>query len=462
MMIRSNKAPDHTAAHAAVHGHSTCFQSSRWLCLVIALLSLPITPALGDDVPAPNVFFITIDTLRADHLGSYGYAHDTSPNIDTFAQGAILFETAISQAPNTIPSILQIMTSRYGLSGRIRDNQTTLAELLQRHGYETVAVVDNPLFEFDEAAHGLMRGFDRFYRNSPLDREVLEEQHYKSNTPADVVTAQAGRVLDRRKTGAPLFLWLHYFDPHDPYAPPFAEDLEKLSRGSKSTLTGDIRKQNFIKGLPPKPEPRDVAHIVALYDAEIRYADASLGEFFDRLKREGLYDSSLIILSSDHGESLGEHDIWMHGHSLYDAEIRIPLIVKLPHQKRGRRIKRPVQAIDIVPTIDELLAIETDVQFDGASLLVDSKDPALTLWHKHKVVLTEKWKLYEFGKEVFLYRINGDPGETKNVAAKHPRVVEELRQAREARLDRIDQNPKEIHQLTTEAVEQMRALGYIE
>lgn len=170
----------------------------------------------------------------------------------------------------------------------------------------------------------------------------------------------------------------------------------------------------------------------------------------------------MLFLSSDHGESLGEHGVWMHGHSLYESEVRIPLIVKSPYQTRGLRIARPVQAIDIVPTVIELLHIESDTPFDGASLLTDSNEPALILWNKHKVVRTAEWKLYETEDPPQLFRIDRHPGELHNVATKHPEVIKQLRDLRDARLSRIRQSEKNIDKLTTEAVEQMRTLGYIE
>lgn len=430
------------------------------------LLSLPLLLSCGDATSsassAPDVIFITIDTLRADHLGTYGYEQDTSPHLDAFASQASVFEVALAQAPNTIPSILQIMTSRYGLPSAIYQNQTTLAGLLHDRGYATAAVVDNPLFEFDPDAHGLTKGFDIFLRNTLLDRENLERQHYKSNTPADVITAQASRVLDSRARETPLFLWLHYFDPHDPYAAPFVDALTvDSSRSGKSTFTGDVRSANFTRGGSPKPSEQDINHIVALYDDEIRYVDESLGDLFAKLENEDMFDESLIIVSSDHGESLGEHGVWMHGRSLYESEIRIPLIVKLPHQRIGKRIARPVQAIDIVPSVVDALSIETTSHFDGKSVFSESNEPALILWLKEKVVRTQEWKLYENRGRVNLYRIDEDPGELRDVAAQHPAVVDELRAMREARLEHVKQSAAELRRLSTEAAEQMRSLGYI-
>jgi arylsulfatase A-like enzyme len=438
--------------------------AQRLALFTAGLVLLISCSASGPSDPSvPHVFFITIDTLRADHLGTYGYGGDTSPQIDAFASKATVFETALSQAPNTIPSILQIMTSRYGLPHKIHENQTSLADVMRASGYETVAIVDNPLFEFDQDAHGLTKGFDRFFRNPLLDGEVLEQQLYKSNTPADVITAQANRLLNARANEKPLFMWLHYFDPHDPYAAPFAEsEAGAHHRSSKSQFTGDIRRENFVKGGAPRPSADDIEHIVNLYDDEIRYVDASLGEFFARLKRDGLYDESLIILSSDHGESFGEHGVWMHGRSLYDSEIHIPLIVKLPHQSEGRRVSLPVQAIDIAPSIVDVLSLETSTHFDGMSVFGESTEPAIVVWLKNKVVRTKQWKLYETANEMMLFRIDVDPGETNNVASGHAAVIEELRAARNARLERVKQDAAEIRRLSTEAAEQMRVLGYIE
>ncbi len=432
-----------------------------WLPLAIGL-ALACGGGSAPGSHPPDIVFITIDTLRADHLGSYGYAKETSPRLDAFAERATLFEVAVAQAPNTIPSVLQIMTSRYGLSGRVKRNQTTLAELLQARGYETIAIVDNPLFEFDAEAHGLRRGFERFYRNALIDGNDLEQQHYKSTTPADVITAQARRALASRDPERPLFLWLHYFDPHDPYAPPFAEDLEALSRTRADNVAEDLRSAAFVKGTAPAPTKEELADIVALYDAEIRYVDGAVGQLLDSLEEAGRFDASLVVVSSDHGESLGEHGVWMHGRSLYESEVRIPLIVKWPEQTKSERVATPVQAIDIAPTIAEVGGVEVDIHFDGTSLRRPSDEPALIVWRDHKVVRTQAWKLYDIGDEAHLFRIADDPGETRNVADDHPEVVAELRARRDARLARAKQSANEIRRLTNEAAEQMRTLGYIE
>lgn len=189
----------------------------------------------------PDVVLVVIDTLRADRVGRHGRAASLTPTLDALAAQGTLFENVIAQAPHTIPSMLQLMTSRYAQGLEIAPTDRTLAELLRDAGYDTLAVVENPNFEQHPEAHGLRRGFRRFYRNGLLDGASLAQQLYKTDTPADAVTAQAARAVRTRDRTRPLFLWVHYFDPHDPYLPPYAEDLEELSRGADSALTGDLR-----------------------------------------------------------------------------------------------------------------------------------------------------------------------------------------------------------------------------
>jgi arylsulfatase len=338
------------------------------------------------------VILILVDTLRADHLGAYGYEKVVSPYIDAFARNATIYENAIVQAPLTIPSVLQIMTSKYLQDEQISDQDPTLAEILQQHGYETAAVVENANFEHDRRAHGLLRGFDVFYRNGVLDRKELRQQHWKTDTAADSITAQAIRYLRRRVPDRPLFLWLHYFDPHDPYMPPFADDMESLSVETKSGITGDIRssplrqRQN-ASGFHLPEEDRQ--HLIRLYDAEIRYVDQSIGELLSFLEGNGSFDESMIVLSSDHGESFGEHGMWMHGSSLYDSEIHVPLIVKFPGQRVGKRVKEPAQALDILPTILDVAAIESDRPMNGTSLRHARPEYAFSLWKDWQVARSD-------------------------------------------------------------------------
>ncbi|MCP4903306.1 MAG: sulfatase [bacterium] len=413
----------------------------------------------------PNVVLVLVDTLRADHLGTYGYSKEISPAIDSFADGATLFDNAIAQAPHTIPSILQIMTSRHIQGKQLRPEDATLAETLRKAGYETTAIVENALFEFDREAHGLMRGFDTFYRNGVLDRSHIFQQHWKSKTPADVITAQARRWLRNRSSHKPFFLWLHYLDPHDPYMPPYADDMEELSWESGSEYTGDIRNTSLF----PRSQAEasdftdlDRLHLINLYDAEITYLDQSLGELFVFLDSEGLFDDSLVILSSDHGESLGEHGLWTHGLSLFEPEIHVPLIVKYPGQKRGLRVATPAQAIDIFPTIVDVTGIDQSIVHDGSSLRDGDAQAAFTFWKDWWVVRTSQWKLIQKGDERLLFRIDTDPDESNDLLTQEPAVTDRLVALRAAKLTTLETSAEKLEKASREAIDKMRALGYLQ
>jgi arylsulfatase len=444
----------------------TCrsFRATRPLLPFVAALLLASRVATASTTERPNVILILVDTLRADHLGTYGYTKQVSPNLDAFARGSTTYENAIAQAPLTIPSVLQIMTSKYVQGDQIPDKDPTLAEIMQRHGYETAAVVENANFEFDRGAHGLLRGFDVFYRNGVLDRKELRQQHWKTNTAADSITAQAIRYLRRRTPDRPLFLWLHYFDPHDPYMPPFADDMEALSAETKSGITGDIRSSplrhpgqagGFI--LPEE----DRQHLIRLYDAEIRYADQSIGELLAFLAGNDLFDDSLIVLSSDHGESFGEHGMWMHGGSLYDPEIHVPLIVKFPGQRVGRRVEEPALALDIVPTILDVAGMESERPLDGTSLRHARSDYAFSFWKEWQVARSDTWKLVRRGTELSLFHLRSDPNELKDVSAQSPDVVKRLTDACRKELGRLEISAEAIGRVSSDVVERMRALGYL-
>ncbi len=428
----------------------------------IALLAL----VAGCRTRPSDVILILVDTLRADHLSAYRYPRQVSPHLDEFARSATLFESAMAQAPHTIPSVLQIMTSRYVHGSDIDPRVATLAETLRAHGYQTAAVVENANFEAIRDAHGLVRGFDRFYRNGPLHTDNVEQQHWKTKTPADCITAQAVRWLRTRDRDRPFFLWLHYFDPHDPYMPPFADDMEALTWQSASQFTGDIRRTFLYRGdageRPAEFTAADRQHLIDLYDAEIRYLDQSLGELFDALRSQGLFERSLIIVAADHGESFGEHGTWTHGYSLYEPEVHIPLIVKLPGQTRGRRVPDPVQAIDIAPTVLDVAGIQADtLGLEGTSLRQASRKVAFTFWEDAKVVRTVAWKLVTRGEKTQLFRLPNDPDELRDLAGERPGVVARLTAAGDSKLAALGAPPSKVNEVSSQTVERLRALGYL-
>lgn len=413
----------------------------------------------------PNVILILVDTLRADRLGVYGYDKKITPSIDFFASRATLYENAISQAPHTLPSVLQIMTSKHLQGKHLSPQDETLARILDAAGYETVAIVENPHFEHEFDAHGLANGFDYFFRNGLLQRDNIEQQLWKSNTPADAITAQAKRWLRKRDATHPFFMWLHYFDPHDPYMPPYAQDMESLSWNTASRFTGDIRNTFLFRpsraGDPDSFTDADQQHISNLYDAEVRYLDQSLGELFEFLRARELLEDSLIILSADHGESLGEHDTWFHGRTLFDSEIHIPLLIKYPFQKTGVRVAAPAQSIDIFPTVLDTVGIEIEGSVDGQSLRERRSRPAFAYWNEWQVVRESKWKLIQRGQEILLFDIEADPKETIDISQEKPAVVRRLLTESTNRLREIEATAEELHSLSREEVERLRSLGYL-
>jgi len=319
-----------------------------------------------------NVIIALADTLRADHMSCYGYRRPTTPEIDRFAEDAVLFERARSQSACTFPSVNSLLTSRYasvfhgqgGAEMGIPEQYPSLAELLSRSGYSTIAVSASPIVRATPSKHnpggGFGRGFDIFDER-PLWRE------------AAYVNQLAMRYLDR--TEEPFFLYLHYMDPHDPYRTP--KDFD-------SRFAGPYEGHDFIAEGNPNPiadmvyddgptvafDDRDIQHLLDLYDDEIAYFDREFGRLVAGLRQRGLLNRSILVLVSDHGEEFMEHGEHVkHCRVLYDTSTRVPLIVKIPRVEGGRRIASAVQNLDIVPTVLDYLGIAgPETSFSGASL----------------------------------------------------------------------------------------------
>jgi arylsulfatase A-like enzyme len=295
-----------------------------------------------DDAPLAIVYLV--DTLRADHTTPYGYARDTTPELTAFARDAVVFDQAIAAASWTKPAVASLMTSL--LPGRHRAVQlrdgldpglVTLAEMLQSRGFTSGAAVANSVIY--SSGSNFDQGFDFF-----------AGLHGAGNRPSKVVEAgpvvDAGlRWLDERR-GFPNFLYVHTMDPHVPYSPPAPFDLRYEPHPTPDHPAQDPR-YDF-------KEPLDRDRLIAQYDGEIAYGDQEFGRFLRELKSRGLYDRALIVFMADHGEEFEDHGKWLHGRSVFDELVRIPLIVKFPRGKDGgRRIAQQVQALDVLPTILE-------------------------------------------------------------------------------------------------------------
>jgi arylsulfatase A-like enzyme len=332
-----------------------------------ALFVLPeFKRAAQPKAAGPNVIFISLDTVRADHLGCYGYKYPTSPRLDRFARGAILYENAICVQPTTNPSHVSMFTGLYPAEHGVVSNFVplrakvpTLPQLMAAHGYESVAVIGG--FPLDRRISGLGRGF-RYYddyinpwshfRHTLLYRFAVafEERLYGTLRPAPEVTAAALRIL-RQKRSRPLFLFVHYFDPHHPYF--YHGAAERFYAGSepvdfdKQQLELKRRWNKYKEGTP---RPSFAPAMEALYDDEILFTDKAVGELLNALRKSGTYDRTFIVVTSDHGESFGEHGYKYHGQTVYDPEIKVCLLIKPVGEAEGSRVRPQVETLALTRT----------------------------------------------------------------------------------------------------------------
>jgi arylsulfatase A-like enzyme len=305
-----------------------------------AFWGAPVITAPAEKPPLAIIYLV--DTLRADHTNPYGYRRDTTPELAAFARDAVVFETAVAQASWTKPSVASLFTSL--LPGRhlavqlrdpLDDGHVTLAEMLQAKGYSTGAAIANSVIYSDGS--NFEQGFDSF-----AGLHDAEGRPSKLVEAAGVVDA-ALRWLKARE-GLPTFLYVHTMDPHVPYAPPPPFDRKYEPHPTPEHPAVDPRTDY--------KEPLDRDRLIAQYDGDVAYGDREFGRFIRELKARGLYERALIVFLADHGEEFLDHGKWLHGRSVFDELIRIPLIVKFPGRRdAGRRIAQQVQEVDVLPTV---------------------------------------------------------------------------------------------------------------
>jgi len=332
----------------------------------------------------PDVVLISLDTVRRDHLGCYGYDLNTSPNVDAFARGAILYENAICVQPTTNPSHTSMFTGLYpeehGVTSNfvpLRERCGLLAEILSENGYDAAAIIGG--FPLDRRLSNLGRGFLiyddyicgwSYFRHTLAYRilAVFNKKIYGDHRPAPVVTAEALKQL-RRERSRPLFLFVHYFDPHAPYL--YHGRAERFFRGAdRPDFPGRWREFNWLwhrykAGTEPPP---CTPAVVALYDDEIFYTDRAVGELFNCLEAAAGSGRTLVILTSDHGESFGEHRKKYHGNAVFDTETAVVLILKPPSGRGdfggGLRVRQQVEILSIANTALKFAGVPT-ARYEG-------------------------------------------------------------------------------------------------
>lgn len=287
----------------------------------------------------PNVILIVCETFRPDHMGYHGYTRDTTDNIDLLASHSYVFKNAYTQAPCTKPSMWNIVTSKYQSAIPARDDYVTIAEHFRSKNYRTAAFISQQFL--GEKISNLQHGFDLYDVKYEKDDHGLAVRDARSITDAAIDWIEKNRKH-------PFFTWLVYFDPHDPYVPPegFRGYYNKNDK-----FSGDRRADNIhmIDNLIPEEHRQ---FLINAYDEEIRYLDHELGRLLDYLKNSGRYHDSIIILTADHGEELGDNgNRWDHCQLLSQEEIWVPLLIKMPAQNEERRIEEAVQIIDAYPTL---------------------------------------------------------------------------------------------------------------
>jgi arylsulfatase A-like enzyme/thioredoxin-like negative regulator of GroEL len=419
--------------------------------LLLYLLCLAL--CLGAQAEVPNIVFITVDTTRADRMGFLGNKQGLTPNLDLVAQQGVVFERAYSQAPLTPVSHATIFTGTYPQFHTVTDFGHPLPtllpytpEILQKAGYHTAAFIGSLILDPHQSmAPGFDRGFGYFDAGFRPKNDPDEDRYTTVERRAGDVVAHAISWLTKNPRN-PFFVWVHLYDPHAPYDPP----------------------------APYNKRFKDP------YDGEIAYADASLGKLFTYLREKGLYDHTIIVMMSDHGESLGAHGESMHGIFLYDETIRVPLIMKLPQQLLARRrVPTRVRLVDVAPTLLSMLSLPLPPTFQGESLVPLMKGtpkaaedfPAYAeTEYPHRAFGWSGLRSLRSGKYLFvqapkreLYDQSQDKEAAHNLAATSPAVAGTLQSQIDEFHDKtaiVRDKASDTH-LSAEQAENLSALGYV-
>jgi arylsulfatase len=422
----------------------------------------------------PNIILITLDTLRADHMGLYGHHLKTTPELDAFGESAAVFTSCISTAPYTAPAFWSMMTSKYrtahsvGTPGapKIIPNQQTLARVLSKNGYATAAFVSNSVLH---RKRRFWQGFDLYddsYTSFTFSGGVIERTADKAN---EYVFNWLDTVGDRR-----FFLWLHYQDPHGPYVPPdpYLRRLpERIGAGAPQSLP--MTDNDGRSGIPMYqyiPGQSSPSYYRLRYSGEIAYADDLIGDFLERVKQLGLWEKSVIIFTADHGESMGEHNYYFcHGHDLTEELIHVPLIVHAPGVTSGQRVDELVSIIDLAPTILAAVGLEGELDGSGMNLMPLLRGSERRLDREHVIAedLSNRLCLRSRGMKYIsgpdgerLYDLTADPDELVNLLDERPELAGEWRAAAE-RYRRQEKPQAGAAKDAPRDLENLRNLGYI-
>lgn len=427
------------------------FATLAFIVLLIGLFLSKISPYRFQLVSSlkPNFLLITVDTLRADRLHCYGFDAIETPTIDELARKGIKFEHCVAQTPLTLPSHTTILTGTFPLFHGVRDNGgfivppqlVTLAEVFKEAHYTTAAFIGAYVLD---SRWGLNQGFDYYFDQFDLSKfEKISLSMVQR--PANEVIDHALKWLEANKD-TPFFLWIHLYDPHTPYEPP----------------------EYWAKKYPGHP-----------YLGEIAFTDHEIQRLYHFLENQRLLERTILIFTSDHGESLGEHKESTHGFFLYEGAIHVPLIFVTPSNEfQGISVEQTVSLADIMPTILEMASLPRPASIQGKSLLPYFRNPkrkkrelvyAETFyprlhfgWSELRSFQDNRWKLI-LAPDPELYDLQHDPKEKNNLAHQEPKKLAQLKREAEKFIQRYSQNAYELtlNQIDEETRERLAALGYI-
>lgn len=403
----------------------------------------------------PNIILITLDTTRADRMGFLGSTRGLTPSLDALARQSVVFTRAYAQVPLTTPSHAALLTGTYPQFSHIKDLGTPLTkdlpylpDLLHQHGYQTAAFIGAQILDPAGTAPGFERGFDLY--DADFHQRKPGEDRYKSiERRAEDVANRAMGWLSRHQQG-PFFIWLHFYDPHDPYDP---------------------------------PEPFKSHYASAPYDGEIAYADSIVGSLMDVLDRHGLFQECVIAVAADHGEAFGEHGEERHGMFLYDETIHVPLLLKLPAGRfHGKRVDERVALADVAPSLLEAAGIPIPAAMQARSLfpLIDAaksatgkaNPPQRPIYsetnYAHRTFGWAELQSWRTGKYMYvqapkreLYDQSSDPGARHNLAVASKAVADTLDAQLTGFLQKTSSAPTVQGKLDPAQAEKLRALGYL-
>jgi arylsulfatase A-like enzyme/tetratricopeptide (TPR) repeat protein len=416
-------------------------------CLLSALVLLSL-PIVANAAARPDILLITLDTTRADHMGFLGSSRGLTPNLDKLAQQSVVFTHTYAHVPLTPPSHATILTGTYPqfnhltyMGVPLSKDLPYLPELLLHRGYSTAAFVGSSILDpKNPTGAGFDRGFQRFEAGF-RKRKQGEDRYQTVERRAQDVVNRALTWLNRQKSGTPVFMWVHCYDPHGPYDP---------------------------------PEPYKSRYTEA-YDGEIAYTDSAMGKLLSGLRAAGRYENTIIAVMADHGEAFGEHGERHHGIFLYDETIHVPLVIKLPNERSaGSRVSAKARLVDVSPTILQIAGVAIPSTMQGQSLI---SAPAANF--PDRPVYSESvygqrafgWSVlrsWRSGKYLYveapnreLYEQTTDVEAEHNVAPQAPAVTSTMESALKTFLSKTSRAGETTASLTPEQEENLRALGYL-